>query len=33
VLYKPFDPQMFLSAIQELLGSAPSGAADKDSGA
>ena len=33
VLYKPFDPQMFLSAIQELLGSAPSGVPDKGSGA
>jgi CheY-like chemotaxis protein len=30
VLYKPFDPQMFLSAIQELLGVAGSGSPDKD---
>jgi CheY-like chemotaxis protein len=30
VLYKPFDPQMFLSAIQELLGSAVTTAPGKD---
>jgi CheY-like chemotaxis protein len=30
VLYKPFDPQMFLSAIQELLGSAATAASDKE---
>jgi len=30
VLYKPFDPQMFLSAIQELLGAAGTAAPDKD---
>ena len=30
VLYKPFDPQMFLSAIQELLGSAGTGAPGND---
>lgn len=33
VLYKPFDPQMFLSAIQELLSVAGSGAPDKDKNA
>jgi CheY-like chemotaxis protein len=30
VLYKPFDPQMFLSAIQEMLGLAASAALGKD---
>jgi len=30
VLYKPFDPQMFLSAIQELLGVAATTAPAKD---
>lgn len=30
VLYKPFDPQMFLSAIQELLGSAATAPRGKD---
>jgi CheY-like chemotaxis protein len=33
VLYKPFDPQMFLSAIQELLGVAGSGSPEKDKNA
>jgi CheY-like chemotaxis protein len=30
VLYKPFDPQMFLSTIQELLGAARSAAPAQD---